>query len=231
MNTTPQSIAPNVWLLSYPLKALGADLKRNVTVIQLASGKLIIHSTGPFTSNDVRAIAALGDPAWLVDSLLRHDTFSKQGHEAFPSAQYLAPTGFPQGDTYSTTSLLPPPPEWSEEIAVLAVEGAPDFGEVVMLHKPSRTLIVADLIFNFRKEQNLWTKLLLFAATVGGKHDPGMTRPFKKAIKDEAAFSASMRTLLSWDFDRIIVGHGVPVESGGKEKFRATLQGAGISGI
>lgn len=231
MNTPLQSIAPNLWLLSYPLKALGADLKRNVTVIQLASGKLIIHSTGPFSPGDVQAITALGEPAWLVDSLLRHDTFSKQGHEAFPSARYLAPTGFPQGENYSTTSLLPPPPEWSEEISVLAIEGAPDFGEVVMLHKPSRTLIVADLIFNFRKEQGLWTKVLLFLATVGGKHDPGMTRPFKMAIKDEAAFAASVRTVLSWDFDRIIVGHGTPVETGGKEKLRATLQNAVVSGI
>lgn len=209
-------LAPDLWFKSFPLKMLGANLRRNVSVIRLASGKLIIHSTGPFSTDDVAEIAGMGEPVWLIDTLLRHDTFTEKGRAAFPNARYLAPAGFP----LPCEPLLPPPAEWQEEIAIASVDGAPDFGEVVMLHRPSRTLIVADLLFHFENDESWWTKLLLAAATVGGHFQPGMTKPFKAAIKNSAAFRASIDNVLAWDFDRIIVGHGVPIESGGREKLK-----------
>ena len=212
-----QNFAPDLWLKSFPLKMLGANVRRNVSVIRLATGKLIIHSTAPFSTDDVSAISAMGEPAWLIDTLLRHDTFTKEGKDAFPRARYLAPVDF----ALPGEPLLPAPAEWSEEIAITPVNGAPEFGEVVMLHRPSRTLIVADLLFNFDGGESWWTKLLLSAATVGGKYSPGMTKPFKAAIKNMPAFKASIQEILTWDFDRVIVGHGVPVTSGGKEKLRA----------
>jgi hypothetical protein len=226
-----QSLAPNLWLLAYPLKMLGANLGRNVTIIRLASGRLIVHSTGPFSDEEVASIKALGDPAWIVEAMLRHDTFANEGRSAFPSARYLAPDGFSQNVGFPTEPLIPPPPEWVEEIEVASIDGAPQMGEVVMLHRPSRTLIVADLIFHFGGEHHLWTKAFLWLATVGGKFEPGMTLPFKLAIKDEAAYAASIRQILGWDFDRIIVGHGTPIESGGKEKLRATLLAAGVKDL
>lgn len=224
-----RDIAPNLWMLSYPLKMVGINVGRNVTVIRLASRKLIIHSTAPFTADDVAAIEALGEPAWIADTMLRHDTFAREGHTAFPSARYLAPDGFSKNLGFATQPLIPPPAEWADEVDVAAIDGAPEFGEVVMLHRPSRTLIVADLIFNFAGAQNLWTKFFIRLATVGGRHEPGMTLPFKMAIKDAAAYAASIRTILAWDFGRIIVGHGTPIATGGKEKLRSTLQAAGVS--
>ena len=226
--TTLQSLAPNLWLLSYPLKMLGVDLNRNVTIVRLNSGKLIIHSTAPFSVEDIVAIRALGEPAWLVDTLLRHDTFAREGREAFPEIPYLAPEGFSEHLAFSTGSLIPEPEEWKGEVALLSIDGAPEFGEVVMLHRPSRTLIVADLVFHFSHPEGFWKKTLLTLATVGGRHDPGVTKPFKQAIKDHAAFEASVHTLLSWDFDRVVVGHGDPIVSGGKEKLRDALSAVGI---
>ncbi len=228
MATPLQSLAPNLWLLSYPLKTLGVDLHRNVTIIRLASGQLIIHSTAPFSAEDVAAITALGEPAWLLDTLLRHDTFAEEGREAFPNANYLAPEGFSDDLPFSTANLLPPPGEWEDEIAVASVDGAPDFSEIVILHRGSRTLIVADLVVNFPGEHSFWEKLFFRFATVGGKFTPGITFPFKKAIENKAEYTASIRKILDWDFDRVIVGHGDPLESGGKEKLQTTLKAAGL---
>ena len=97
----------NLWLLRYPLKMLGADLHRNVTVIRLNSGDLVIHSTGPFELDDAARIVSLGKPAWLLDTMLRHDTFAKRGREVFPEAVYLAPEGFSQRVGFQTGPLLP----------------------------------------------------------------------------------------------------------------------------
>lgn len=224
-----KTIAPDLWVMTFPLTTLGVNLQRNVTIMRLSSGDLVIHSTAPFTPVDVKMIHHLGRPQWLVDVLLRHDTFSGQGSAAFPQATYLAPHGFEAG--VPTGLLLPPPAEWRGEIEVLPVNGAPAFSEIVMLHRATRTLIVGDLLFNFEGKQDLLTRVFLKVAAVGGTCDPGVTRPFKNAIEDELAFTRSIQEILAWDFDRIIVGHGVPIRTGGKLKLRATFLAAGIAGI
>ena len=97
-----------------------------------------------------------------------------------------------------------------------------------MLHVPSRALILTELLFNFGPGEGLWTKFLLNIA-VGARHNPGMSRPFKMGVKDKAAFENSLATILGWDFDRVIFGHGDVLETGGKEKVRAALKAAGFN--
>ena len=219
----------NLWLLTYPLKLLGADLRRNCCVIRLRSGEFVIHSMGPFTPEDVAAIEAVGQPGWLVEAMMRHDTFSKCGREAFPEIPFLAPPGFEESGEidFPTQPILPTPATWGDELVALEIEGVPSMRETLFFHRPSRTLIVCDLVFNFGKDEPVWTEVLLWAA-VGGEHHPGMSRAFKLAIKDEARFKDSMAATMAWDFDRVVVGHGDVIESGGKEKIGAMLRGAGF---
>lgn len=224
---TPQPLAENLWLLVYPLKMLGADLRRNVTLIRLRSGKVVIHSTAPFTAEDVVVIRALGEPGWLLDGILRHDTFAKEGRAAFPGIPYLAPEGFSETVGFPTTPIVPAPAEWDGELLALEIQGAPEARDTALLHVPSGTLILTELIFNFGDAEPLWTELLLRVA-VGGEHHPGMSRPFKAGVKDKAAFNASVASILSWNFDRVIVGHGDVIEFDGKTKLRAALEAAGF---
>ena len=223
--TAPQLLAENLWLLAYPLKMLGADLRRNVTLIRLRSGKMVIHSTAPFSPEDVAAIRTLGEPGWLLDGILRHDTFAKEGRSAFPGIPYLAPEGFSEAVGFATTTIVPPPMEWDGELLALEIQGAPEARDTALFHVPSRTLILTELVFNFGSDEPIWTELLLRAA-VGGEHHPGMSRPVKAGVKDEAAFKSSLATILGWDFDRVIVGHGDVIEQAGKAKLRAALAAA-----
>ena len=216
----------NLWLLPYPLTLLGADLQRNVTVMRLPSGDLVIHSTGPFTLEDVAHIDAVGKPRWLLDTMLRHDTFAKRGKEAFPDATYLAPEGFSKLAGFPTGPLLPTPAEWGNEIEVIRLDGVPSMEEHAVFHRPSRTLIVADLLFNFGPDAPWWTRFLMVLA-VGKKHDPGMARSMRMTVKDKAALRQSLAAVEAWDFDRIIVGHGDPVETDGKRRFAEALRAVG----
>ncbi len=225
--TAPQLLAENLWLLAYPLKMLGADLRRNVTLIRLRSGKMVIHSTAPFSPEDVSAIRALGEPGWLLDGILRHDTFAKEGRAAFPGLPYLAPEGFSEVVGFPTEPIVPAPVEWGGELLALEIQGAPEARDTALLHIPSRTLILTELVFNFGDEP-IWTELLLRVA-VGGKHHPGMSRPVKAGVKDKAAFESSLAMILGWDFDRVIVGHGDVIELDGKAKLRTALEAAGFS--
>ncbi len=228
MDTRFQSVAPGLWLGGYSLKMLGVDLGRNCTVVRLDSGRVVIHSTAPFSDADVAEIHRIGEPGWMVEAMLRHDTFAAEGRAAFPAIPYLAPDGFSAELPFPTGALLPPPPEWGEELVVVKIDGAPTFEEHVMFHAASRTLIVADLLFHFAQEEPLWTEILLRAASVGGHHAPGMSRLFKAAITDEAAFGSSMAKVFSLDFNRIVVGHGERIETNGRALLEDAFREAGL---
>jgi hypothetical protein len=229
MNDDPslQSIDENLWMIAYPLKMLGADLRRNVTIVRLSSGRLLIHSTAPFSAEVTAAIRELGEPGWLLDGILRHDTYAKEGRAAFPDIPYLAPQGFSEIVGFPTSPIIPPPAEWDGELLALEIEGAPDARDTALLHVPTKTLILTELVFNFSGDEPLWTELLLKVA-VTGDHHPGVPRPVRSGVKDERAFNDSLETILSWDFDRIIMGHGDVIVAGGKPKLRAALEAAGF---
>jgi hypothetical protein len=221
-----RSVTENLWTMEFPLNLLGGHQNRVVTLIRLSSGELIIHSTGPFSRSTVAEINALGTPAWMTDVMLRHDTFAKDGRTAFPNIPYLAPEGFAARAHVDCRPLLPPPASWSSEVRVLLIDGMPDVKEHVFLHLPSRTLIVADLVFNFRPSSG-W-KSFFRTALMGVKDHPDSARVYPLQVKDRQAYNRSIRELMTWDFDRIIVGHNEIVNSNGKELLKRALANKGM---
>ncbi len=222
-----KNLAENLWLLHYKLPILGEYLGRNVAVIRLNSSELVIHSTGPFSAEDVAAISAVGTPAFLVEAITLHDTFAEQGRAAFPHIPYFAPEGFSETVGFPTESLSQPPAAWQGELDVLELAGKSSAPEFVFLHRPSRTLIVTDLAFNVEDDAPLGVRLMSLLQ-VGIQHSPGMPRPEKFMIGDKDAFKQSLDTLMNWDFDRVIVGHGEPIETGGKARMAEEFRAAGF---
>ncbi len=221
-----KNIAENLWLLHYKLPILGEYLGRNVTIIRLSSGELVIHSTGPFSPEDVAAINALGKPAYLVEAITLHDTFAKEGRAAFPNLPFLAPDGFSETVGFPTETLGHAPAAWEGELDVLELAGKSAAKEFVFLHRPSRTLIVTDLLFNVEADAPLGVRMASLLQ-VGLQHSPGVPRPEKLTVGDEDAFTGSLDTIMRWDFDRVIVGHGEPIETGGKARLNEAFKAAG----
>ena len=219
-------LAENLWHLQFPLKLLGANMQRHVTVIRLGTGEVVVHSTAPFTKRDVDDISALGKVGWVMDTMLRHETFAKDGHAAFPAAAFLGPAGFSEAAGFPVQGLLPAPAAWGDELQVIRLDGLPSMEEHVVFHAPSRTLIVADLFFDHDPAESWWTNLLL-SLVAGRKDGPGVSRAVRLAVKDKAAFKRSLDAVRAWDFDRIIVGHGGIVPTGGKARFDEALHRAG----
>ena len=222
-----QVVAENLWLQHFPQRLLGTELGRVVTIIRLKSGDLVIHSTAPFTPADVQAIGALGHPRWLVEGTLAHDTFALPAKTAFPGIPLLAPPGFSESAKVPATVLVPAPPEWAGELLVQEILGVTTVREHVFFHASSRTLIVADLVFNFNGHGNPWEQLFR-RRVLGLRVQPGVARDFKTAVREKAAFRASMAKIMEWDFDRIICGHKEMVPADGKRRLQAALSEAGL---
>ena len=208
---------------------LGVDLRRNVTLIRLRAGKLVIHSTGPFSTEYTAHIRALGRPGWILGNLLRHDTFAKDGRAAFPEIPYLAPAGFSRSRQLPDRTHHSAPRRMGRRTArpQRSPAHARGAGHGIPPHCKSRTLIATELIFNFDHHQPLWTKVLLHPA-IDGDRAPACRAPFKMQVKDREAFQESMATILAPDFDRVIIGHGDTIESNGKAMLRKALKNSGF---
>jgi hypothetical protein len=217
----------SLWIKCYPLSVLGTDHGRTVTIIRLPSGALIVHSMAPFMTSEVAEIRSLGEPAWLVEAMLLHDTYARQGHETFPNLPFLGPEGFGEVVHFPTLPLSPAPVEWAGQVDVIELLGAPRLKEHVVVHRPSRTLIVADLVFNFAANERGWNRFF-HRHIAGFRRYPGMSRLFRACISDRTAFRTSLARVLEADFDRIVVGHGDVIETNGKALLQRALDDAKV---
>jgi len=218
-------LGDNLWVLDFPAKLLGTAIGRRSTVLRLTNGELLVHSSAPFRAEDVAAITTLGPVAYLLDASNFHDTFAAEGTAAFPQARFFAPEGFPAPAGRRVESLAKPPPAWADDLAVQRIDGMPSVNEHAILHRPSRTLMVADLVFNMRTTTDMWTTFF-FRYLAGTFGRVGMSRMFRLMIRDRVAFLESIRTVLAWEFDRLITGHGEIVETGGKRDLKAAVESA-----
>jgi hypothetical protein len=221
--TTWRQLADDVALISFPWRTLGIDFKRNVTLLHLGDGRVIIHSSARFTGQDVAAIRRFGQPKWLVEATLMHDTFAKEGHQAFPDLRYLAPEGFAEASGISTTSLCPPPSDWTGEIDVFKIDGVRST-EYALFHRRSRTLVVADLFFSLPQDIRGWPRFFV-------RHFMRLPRLFGVsaffrlfAVRDKEAFKRSVSALLALDFERLVVAHSEPVDKDAKRVVEQALR-------
>jgi hypothetical protein len=94
-------------------------------------------------------------------------------------------------------------------------------GEVVFLHRPSRTLIVTDLLFNITEPKGWQSKLAFTVAGVRGKF--AQSRLVRMVTKDRSAAREACRKILAEDFTRVIVTHGEIVNEDARARMESGL--------
>ena len=214
-------LADSLWVLNCPLKAGPVDLGHRMSVVRLASGRLWIHS--PVALNDeVRAeLDALGEVECLVAPSTFHDLFWPEWFAAYPQARFYAASGVCQEHPelpFTDALAASAPAVWSDELGQTLLGGMPKINETVFLHPTSKTLIVADMAFNHDRSVNFATGLVLRLTGCYGRF--GVSRLFKFFISDKKALRRSVDQVLSWDFERIVLGHGHIVERDGRQILR-----------
>ena len=217
------------------------------TLIQLSSGNLAIFSPVALT-DDVRATVASkgsGTVRYIIAPDIEHHIFISTWAKAFPDAEIVGVEGLPEkreGDeatrglkfhhvfTKSNKRDLKVGPEFDADFEVEFVD-AHQNKELALLHKPSRSLIQADLVFNlpateqFSRSGVSATSGLLTKLFGGVMHLRGDAVWQKRALwygvasKDRKGFAESVARIGKWDFDRIVPCHGDVIETGGKDKF------------
>lgn len=212
-----RALADDLWVAEHPLRAMGMELGRRMTVVRLRSGRLWLHSVARLTPEVHDWLDGLGRVAFVVSPSLTHNRWMEEYAAAFPDAALVASPGLARKRpdlAFSRTLGESADPEWSAELdqAVFPVRG--DYREVVFLHRASRTLILTDLCFQIPAGRGLLTSAL---ARAFGYHERfAVSRLLRVTLADRAGARTALERILTWDFDRVIIGHGRILESGGK---------------
>ena len=215
------TIAPGLFESTQPLRVAGFDLGHRMTVIQLPSGEVAVHSPVKLSTALARDVEQLGGSLervrWIIAPSVMHDLYLAEWMTQFSRAQLLHSPGLKLkgldlGRTIplsrESTALL------EGALETVPIDGMPQINEFVFLHPASRTLIVADLIFNLAPGRG-FQKVLQKMNGIYERTAP--SRFFRQFISYNEGFQRSIAELLQKDFDRIIVGHGSNVERGGKQ--------------
>ena len=215
--------APGVWEYNAPLRVLGIEMGHRMTVVRLADGSLWVHSPVRWSRELDGEIRMLGEVRHFVAPSRMHDGFWPEWFDHFKGAQFAAAPGVAKEHPelpFSVKLADDRPGVPGGEIRARLMRGMPLVNEVDFLHVPSRTLIVADLVFNL-DPPDFRSRLLLRLNGALGRPTP--SRMFRMAIRDRAAFRASLDEVLLWDFDRVIVGHGENIAFGGRNVLRGAF--------
>nr|WP_298137437.1 DUF4336 domain-containing protein [uncultured Pseudomonas sp.] len=206
-------VGDDIWTVEGPaVPFYGMPYSTRMTVVRLADGALWLHSPVPVSEPLRRELAALGEVQYLIAPNKLHHLFIQQWLLAFPDARAYAPPGLEAKRpdiAFAKQLTTQPEPAWSTDIDQSLFTGSALMQEMVFFHKPSKTLIVADLIENFEPQSlNTWQRVL---ARLAGILAPNGKTPIDWRLsfifgKREARHS--LATLLAWEPENIILAHG-----------------------
>ncbi|EXJ94053.1 hypothetical protein A1O1_02446 [Capronia coronata CBS 617.96] len=238
-----RDVTPNITTLSVPFARFGhVKVGGRGTLVKLQTGNVAVFSPVALTPDVKSKVKSLGTIKYIVAPDIEHHIFLTPWAAEYPEAEIIGVEGLPEkresnSDTkgtkfhhvFSAQNKLDMriSPEFDEEFSYEFIHSHVN-KELVFLHKPSRTLIEADVLFNLPATEQysktgvdarsgILTKL--FAGIMNTKGDMTWQKRFlwyAAGRKDRAGFAESAKRLKQWDYDRIIPCHGDVIETGGK---------------
>jgi hypothetical protein len=222
-STTLIAHAPNLWSVEHQLGwQVGlVQIPVRMTVIRLRDGQLILHSPIPLSAALRTELDALGTVSFIVVPRA-HGRFAENASRAYPEARLLpapSPSRRRRALPFRDPLVDLTPTAWSGQVESLLLDGF-RLQEVLLFHRPSRTLILTDLCFNIHHSSSPVARLF-FRANKMWQHF-GPSRVIRRvAISNHYQFQESLERAYRWDFERILPGHGEVIEQASPEDIRS----------
>jgi len=217
------------------------------TIVRLESGALAVFSPVALTDDVKQKVSEMGEVKYIAALDAEHHIFLGPWHKEYPNAQVMGPDVLPEKREKQNDEKVPFSILFGENKRVESI--SPEFDaefdweyvpshankEILFHHRPTRTLIEADYLFNspsteqFSKTgvdagSGLFTKIFGALTSTQGKALAQQRMIWwGTSARDRKGFAASTARIDKWDFDRIVPCHGDVIETGGKEVFRKVL--------
>lgn len=214
--------AEGVWLESEPVRFLGLQLSATMTVLRLPDGGLLLYSPIRLTPARRAAVEALGSVRHLYAPNLFHHLRIGDWARAFPSACVHAPAHLAAKRPDLRIDRVHgavAEPAFAEVVDEHAIAGF-RLEESALFYRPSRTLLVADLLHNIGRPPHRWTQM--YTSAMGFYDRVALSRVLRwTAFSDRRAARRSVDELLALPFDGLVMGHGEPLGAGARDALAA----------
>ena len=213
MTSLLQPFAEAVWVHDGPaVPFAGLPYTTRMTIVLLPGDLLWVHSPAQLSPALQHEVNALGQVKFLIAPNKLHHLFLRDWIEAYPQSSCFAAPGLARkrkdidffGELHAQ-----PEQAWCREIDQLIFQGSPLMQEVVFFHRPSSTLILTDLIENFRPESfKPWQRML---ARLTGILAPDGRTPLDWRLSflvGRSQARACLLRMLEWHPMQIIIAHG-----------------------
>jgi hypothetical protein len=223
------------------------------SAVKLSSGSLFVFSPVALTPTVRAKIDSLGgNVSHIVAPDMEHHIFLSSWHRAYPDAHVIGPGGLPEKRAKMSTddpdvtnvpfkTVFTPANKRDINISP-DVDADMDYEfvdahlnkELVFFHRPSKTLIQADLFFNLpateqysrtgEKANSGWASRLF--CHLQNPHSVWQKRMLWYLISrsDRSGFNQSIKRIDGWGFENVIPCHGDPMVGDGKAVFERVMQ-------
>ncbi|TFK61303.1 hypothetical protein BDN72DRAFT_849818 [Pluteus cervinus] len=239
--TVIREVFSNVWTFSRPFARYNVlPFGGRSTALKLRDGGVWVLASTPLDSETKSTIDSLGPVKYIVSADALHYLFVRDFKKAYPEAKLYACQD--AVDNLKDDSLKfdgvwgrdPPETkyEFENEVPACYFSGFKN-KDIAFLHRESKTLIQADLLFNLpateqysKSPHSAWNPLHALPL--------GPTSWFHTKVAwnlgvDKDAMRRDVKTVSGWDFDRIIPCHGDVIETDGKAAWNKAYSSYGSS--
>ncbi len=202
-----------IWICDGPrVRMMTIPFATRMTIVELEAGNLWVHSPLEPTPEVQEAVEALGEVKFIVAPNKIHSLGVGPWKEQYPSADVWVSPRFRERHPSAPVDYVigaDAPQAWGGQIDILCFGGSSFLDEVVFYHNRSGTLILTDLIQRHDPAGESWFWRFV-KRTVGVLGLSGGTaKDLLCTFGDLDAARASAEALLRWDFDRVVIAHGM----------------------
>jgi hypothetical protein len=214
--------ANSVWTVDGPnVRDFGVLFTTRMTIVKLSEGSLWVSSPVSVPFDTLKRITDLGPVKYLVAATPRHVWRLDAWHTLFPNAELWRPraTPFTLGKgclPVAGTLGDKPSPDWAADLDQLAFKGNPLIEEVLFFHRASRTVILDDLIQIHPIVQGRPLRNGLFRLAGVASPRGGVALDIRLSFANRHVARRSLHKVLSWDFEKLIIAHGLCIEKDAK---------------
>jgi hypothetical protein len=216
------ALTDGVWIESAPVSFLGLRLTSNMTVLRISDGNVLVHSPIVLTPERRAAVEALGRVAHLYAPNTFHHQWLGEWATAFPDALLHAPAGL-AGKRPDLKIVRAHgaqlEPAFSGVLDEIPIAGF-FLEESALVHRPSRTLVVADLVANVGRPTHRWTAT--YTKLAGFYDQVAISRVLRwTSFQDKKSARRCVDEVLAHPFERLVVGHGESVAANARNALAA----------
>ncbi|MGD8784044.1 MAG: DUF4336 domain-containing protein [Thioalkalispiraceae bacterium] len=227
MGKLTEYVTNQIWILEYPIRFGGMDLFARMTLIRLGNAELIVHDPCHIDDALEAEIDALGKVKYIVAPGNFHHLFVLDFQQRYPQAETFLCPGLERKRADIPFDWIlgnRPDPRWQEEIEQVVIQGTKIISEVAFFHKPSKTLILVDLLENigddYQHRAGLWLRFWWKVVFHMWNH-PKAAPEYQMGWGNKAIVKKGLEKILAWQAERIILAHGELIEDNVDEVLRS----------